>query len=492
MLRDILDFVEGFPRDVDLKKPVPYIVASIVVVATTLLLRGDPSAKVPWINPRGFFELTYARAKGEFNKNANRMVTNWFKKNPNKPVNIIADMGVITILPIEMTNEIRNDKRFNLAAIHENLFHSSLSGFEAFRVGDDISIVKDVIYRDLTKLLPKVTEPLAEESALALVDIFTDTPEWHDIHLKNSILRLLARTSSRVFLGTELCRNEEWLNVTRGYATNAFMAMEALRMWPKPLRPIANMFLKISQDNRDFTLEFNDAIDWFDRSYSENGIDGDPAMAQLMMSIAAIHTTSDLTTQTIIDIVKNPEIIEPLRKEIIEVLGADGWVKSSLHKMRLLDSVIKESQRLKPLNMLAMLRMSQSEVTMSDGTVIPKGCMIAVPSSWKMRDEKVHESPDQWDGYRFYRMREDPAKQHAAQLVGTGPEHLAFGHGLHACPGRFFVANEVKILLSHILIKYDLKFNEGVTPRVFEHSFVLSADPFVNLSIRRRQAEINI
>lgn len=153
MLRDHLNFLESTGQGVDLDKSVPYIIAATVLAVTILLLHGDPSAKVPWINPRRGFELTYSRAKGEFNKDANSMISNWFRENPNNPVNIIADIGVITILPIEMTMEIRNDKRFNLAAIHENLFHSSLPGFEAFRVGDDISIVKDVIYRDLTKLL---------------------------------------------------------------------------------------------------------------------------------------------------------------------------------------------------------------------------------------------------------------------------------------------------------------------------------------------------
>lgn len=37
----------------------------------------------------------------------------------------------------------------------------------------------------------------------------------------------------------------------------------------------------------------------------------------------------------------------------------------------------------------------------------------------------------------------------------------AFGHGHHSCPGRFFVANEIKILIAHILLCYDIKLREG-------------------------------
>ena len=36
---------------------------------------------------------------------------------------------------------------------------------------------------------------------------------------------------------------------------------------------------------------------------------------------------------------------------MITVLGEGGWTKTSLHNMKLLDSVIKESQRTKPIGL---------------------------------------------------------------------------------------------------------------------------------------------
>lgn len=71
--------------------------------------------------------------------------------------------------------------------------------------------------------------------------------------------------------------------------------------------------------------------------------------------MAALHerltliTQSDMITQVIYDIAQNPEVIEPLRKEMVEVLTKGGWKKTSLYNLKLLDSVIKESQRLKPI-----------------------------------------------------------------------------------------------------------------------------------------------
>ena len=42
---------------------------------------------------------------------------------------------------------------------------------------------------------------------------------------------------------------------------------------------------------------------------------------------------------------------------------------------------------------------------------------------------------------------------------------MAFGYGRHACPGRFFAANEIKLIFSRILLEYDLRMPDGITER---------------------------
>lgn len=70
---------------------------------------------------------------------------------------------------------------------------------------------------------------------------------------------------------------------------------------------------------------------------------------QLGLSIAAIHNTTDLLAQVVNDLSTDPDMVERLRQEAVEVIGQDGWSKSTLYRLKLLDSVIKESQRLKPI-----------------------------------------------------------------------------------------------------------------------------------------------
>ena len=38
---------------------------------------------------------------------------------------------------------------------------------------------------------------------------------------------------------------------------------------------------------------------------------------------------------------------------------------------------------------------------------------------------------------------------------------MGFGYGSHACPGRFFATNAVKICLSELLLRYDIALENG-------------------------------
>ncbi|KAF8720849.1 hypothetical protein AX14_010658 [Amanita brunnescens Koide BX004] len=51
--------------------------------------------------------------------------------------------------------------------------------------------------------------------------------------------------------------------------------------------------------------------------------------------------------------------------------------------------------------------------------------------------------------------------QSKLSLVSLDLDYLLFGHGCHACPGRFFVVNVIKAILAHILLDYDIKMANG-------------------------------
>lgn len=72
----------------------------------------------------------------------------------------------------------------------------------------------------------------------------------------------------------------------------------------------------------------------------------DYAGAQTGLTFAAIHTTSDLLTKAMYNLVTYPEYFELIRREMLDVLQEEGWKKTALYQMKLLDSFLKETQRL--------------------------------------------------------------------------------------------------------------------------------------------------
>ncbi|GAP90671.1 putative trichothecene C-8 hydroxylase [Rosellinia necatrix] len=486
----------------------------LCVIYFSISSRG--ASKLPLVNPKKWFELSKSRIKEEFIAQAPYILEKGFVLSGDKPFRINADIGEVTVLPPEYANEIRNDERLSFARYMYRNFHAHLPGFEAFiEGGRDSRLVKFVSQQQLTVILNQITKPLSDETGLTLKDVLGDNDSWHNIALKEEMLHVVARLSSRVMLGEELCRDERWLHVTVRYTEVAFQAAQYLRIFPYFIRPVLHWFLPQCRQARSLVrsareiihpaleqrrimkmlqgpgkeIKFNDGFEWFEQA--AKGKPYDPAISQLMMSFSAIHTSADLAVQVLLDIAGNPDIIGPMREEIIRVVSEHGWRKTSLYNLKLMDSVLKESQRLKPVLSAAMRRVATSDVELSDGTVIKKNAMVAV-SARRHWDPQVYPDPDKWDGFRFLHMRRTEGQEHVAQLVSTSPSHLGFGHGLHACPGRFFAANELKVLLCHLLLKYDISMVDGYVPKPAVSGFHVNADPGAQLCIRRRQEEIDL
>jgi cytochrome P450 len=188
------------------------------------------------------------------------------------------------------------------------------------------------------------------------------------------MLDAVARLSSRVFLGDQLCRNEAWLKITKEYTIDMFRASQRLTLIPSGLKYLHTIFsqqgrtlcdqVRRAQELVNPVLEqrriikdqarsagilipkFNDAIDWAEAECK--GVSYDPAGFQLFLSFAAIHTTSDLLSKIMLLLAREPALIDPLRQEMVHALQTNGWSKSSLFNMKLVDSTMKEAQRMMP------------------------------------------------------------------------------------------------------------------------------------------------
>lgn len=186
-------------------------------------------------------------------------------------------------------------------------------------------------------------------------------------------------------MGEEMCRDEDWIKASSEYTTAAFGHGDKLRSWPRSLRPLVHWFMPEAREVREKLnaarraikplIEkreakkaeavargekppvYNDSLEWFEQEYTTAY---DPAVAQITLSIVAIHTTSDLLQMTMFSIARHPELFTPLREEVIRVLGSQGLTKQALYELKLMDSAIKEAQRMKPV-LLGRFRNAHSQ-----------------------------------------------------------------------------------------------------------------------------------
>ncbi|KAI1121147.1 cytochrome P450 [Nemania abortiva] len=470
----------------------------------------------PVINPPKLFDFTGMSNKVDFLQRSYKMIHDTSKE-ISRPYSVYSDVGPIMLLPPKLADEIKNHPKLSFLKNTEDDFHGSLPGFEPFKADLSVEITVQVAKKQLTKFLNKITRPLSKEAAHALQTVLGDSAEWKEIGLVSMNLALVCRLSSRVFLGEKLCRNDDWLQITTEYPVNSFLAAYKLRLYPKFSRPLVHWFLPecrllreqyararsiiepVIRQRQQEKLEalaegrpvptFDDAIDWADEESKQ--FKYEPATFQLGLAGAAMHTTTDLLSKILIELLSQPELIGALRNEIIEVLRAHGWTKVGLYNLKLMDSILKETQRVKPIQMITMQRIAEADIRLSDGTVIPKGAKCAVTNTTRL-DATLYENPEHFDGYRFLKMRSDPGKEHSAQFVTTSVESLGFGHGAHACPGRFFAANEVKVALCHLILKYDLELSKGTPSPVTWYGFALNVNQDVTIRLRRRKEEIDI
>ena len=111
---------------------------------------------------------------------------------------------------------------------------------------------------------------------------------------------------------------------------------------------------------------------------------------------------------------------------------------------------------------VVMMRVAGKDYTFADGTRILQGTTVSANPTQAHHDPETYENPGQFDGFRFAKLQlqQDNKKYN---IVATSPKFLPFGYGRHACPGCYFAACKLKIMLAHAVLNYAVMMeNEGV------------------------------
>ena len=76
--------------------------------------------------------------------------------------------------------------------------------------------------------------------------------------------------------------------------------------------------------------------------------------------------------------------------------------------------------------------MALKDLTLSDGTFIPSGTVIAAASFATHTDAEYYAKPEVFNPWRFSDKREADGESARHQFVATSTEFIPFGHGKHA------------------------------------------------------------
>jgi cytochrome P450 len=363
-----------------------------------------------------------------------------------------------------------------------------------FTVGDEFSEDRyhiPIIRKTLTRNLGANFHLIRDEVSQSFQDILSlEGNEWKKIPAMDTILKVVSRTSNRLFVGLPLCRDPDYMELNIQFTVDVMVVASILRMFPKFMRPLVNKWItkvpacraralkhltplieerlqKEKQYGKDWPGKPNDALTWLiERAEEKRRTPYDLCLRILGINFAAIHTSSITFLQVLYHLAAEPKYVPELRQEVERVVEEDGWTRDALERMVKIDSFIRESTRLNPLSVQVMNRKVIKDFTFSNGTFLPVGSTLAIPLYPVHHNEATYSQPDVFDPFRFSRMKEAAGDDRKMQIINPSPDFLSFGIGKHACPGRFFAANEMKLMLAHILVNYDVKMeNEGVRPR---------------------------
>ena len=173
------------------------------------------------------------------------------------------------------------------------------------------------------------------------------------------------------------------------------------------------------------------------------------------MLVGGTGAPSITITWAMSELLKNPKAMEKAQTEVRKVFEAKGYVdETNLHELKYINSVIKETLRLHPPEVLSLPR-ENSEACIINGYEIPAKSRIIV-NAWAIgRDPKYWAEAEKFIPERFL--------DNPIDFKGTNFEYIPFGAGRRICPAIAFAMPYIQLPLASLLYHFDWKLPNGIT-----------------------------
>ncbi|OTB17066.1 hypothetical protein K445DRAFT_74306 [Daldinia sp. EC12] len=409
-------------------------------------------------------------------------------KHPDTPVYIENNRHVLIVCPPQCFDEVKRLPEHTASA--RKFFHGANYGQWSL-VGRETNALLKCIMADLTRSLPARVLTRQQDCRMAFDAIIGYCPEWKDFNLLMTVFELVAQINASSFVGRELSSNRKWVRAVMMYPIVVYIAVTAMNALPTLLRPILAplLFLPALKNQWDMKRLLAPYLKNDMKTFQEckdkkqllkpssNGklpfsamllsryAQAESNIRQLvqdyiLVSFDSTPSTASTLYHVLCELARHPVAADILRKEVEEVMVDGKLPTTHLQELKRMDSFLRESFRLHPINLFSLLRHLKKPTKLSVGPTIPAGATICVDAEGINRSPDLWQDPDKFDMDRFYNIRQRPGNENRYHFLTTGADSPGWGDGSQACPGRFFATSTIKIALTHILLNYDIKLKD--------------------------------
>ncbi len=350
------------------------VLCSLLGLAYKLFFNG-PSYRIPRVGKSpGLFSFRAAEAKEDFFRNGKALLDQGYARFKDSMFMVhTSDLPRVAISR-KYLEELRSLPETVLSHRESvcDRFLGYWTGLDAVRQS---TLHNEICQTTLVQNLPSLVPNMHEEAVTAISDNIRPVPytSFTSFNTYGSIFNMIARINSRVLVGQPLCRDPDWLKVAEGYPQDSVAVAMDLRPYLPWLRWAVYPFLAsakrlkneyaiahrklgplIAERKKAAAAEHRgekrkDVLQWMIDMGTGYDRKKDVIVRKMMfLTMAGFHAPTATAVHVVYDLCAHPEYLEPLRKEIQDELTIEGgrWTLALLHRLKRLDSVIKESQRI--------------------------------------------------------------------------------------------------------------------------------------------------
>ncbi|XP_024986498.1 geraniol 8-hydroxylase-like [Cynara cardunculus var. scolymus] len=173
--------------------------------------------------------------------------------------------------------------------------------------------------------------------------------------------------------------------------------------------------------------------------------------------LGGTDATSAMIEWTMMEILRNRQVMNKVQDELAEIVGLDNIVEEShLPKLKYLDAVFKETFRLHPPLPFLLPRAPNKTCTVG-GYTVPKGSTIFLNVWAIQRDPQYWENPSEFNPERFLNYKGSEKWDYA----GTNSKFFPLGSGRRRCPGVSLGEKMMMHILASLLHSFDWRLPTG-------------------------------